>query len=104
MTIKSEAEARKCWCPFVRLTIGAASSVGLAIYDQSFNTIMFDNEVQPLPASNCRGSRCMAWRPEGQLARGETAPGPDWIQTGVNEAGEPTWFLAAGYCGLAGKP
>lgn len=80
MPNKSEAEARKCWCPFAGET-----------------RISHQTE-------ECIASECMAWRSEGALASGAVAPGPDWVQSGVNEYGTPTWWLAAGYCGLAGKP
>lgn len=47
--MKTEAEARKCWCPFARNT---NCDPGVPAF----------NQVEHMPMTNCIASECMAWR------------------------------------------
>ena len=70
----TEAEAKKKWCPFVRVPVTGGES----------NTIAGNREGDGSwnwKAFKCIGSDCMAWRID------RTMPGP----------------RKYGYCGLAGK-
>ena len=75
----TEEEAKKKWCPMVRIS-GAGSSGAIS------NRGCTDEGVHDDMAQMCMASDCMAWRWEEQC---ETC-----LQAGLKESG---------YCGLAGK-
>ena len=77
--LKTEDEARQCWCPFVR---HASTTDDCAAINRG------GNEMVPNYA-RCIASKCMAWRWD----KTECLAFPD------DEIDEPR-----GYCGLAGKP
>ena len=77
--MKIEEEARKCWCPFARLTGTDNQDSGNRL-GKEWGSVF------------CIASECMAWR---------------WIIDDgmINEAGHGrTSAPEYGYCGLAGKP
>ena len=78
--MKTEQEARECWCPFVRYAYGAGKN-------SSGNRTDAADDKQRY---NCIASDCMAFRWEQSDA--------NWrITRGENEE-------RAGYCGLCTKP
>lgn len=73
--MKTEDEARKCWCPFVRFCAEDEPAAN-----------RWSNYDNP-PKARCIASECMAWR---------------WINWHHEQGAakeEPV-----GYCGLAGNP
>ncbi len=89
--MKTEAEAKACWCPFARVCNSDEGG--------SYNRIE-DNEPFPSSSALCMASACMAWRwgPFTDVIGKETRdPG-----TNISTFEEPR--PSRGYCGLAGKP
>lgn len=80
--MKTEGEARKCWCPMYR-AIAAGNATDIEIYD---NRVPAFSEG----AGRCIASECMAWR--------QYEPATCDVETGKEV------HPATGYCGLAGKP
>ena len=81
--LKTEEEAKECWCPFARYSSETrewmrASNRWVGAADSTSN---------PVPA-RCIASQCMAWRWVEEIWTGDTLTKPD----------------PRGYCGLAGKP
>jgi hypothetical protein len=96
--MKTEEEARKCWCPFTRAA--AVDSVGagrwrLIAKVPPFNRFFHTTDGLIVPdTARCIASECMAWRWEENA---ET-----WT---TGEKKKPNSMSNAdGYCGLAGKP
>jgi hypothetical protein len=72
----TEAEAKKKWCPHIRITTGVHESMSIT------------NRCDTPTMTNCIASECMAWRwanERGLRSDGASVP-------------------VTGYCGLAGKP
>lgn len=101
--MKTEAEARKCWCPFARnVQIGGASEPYQ--FSQPFNRLSTDNgkscdgfNDNP-EAARCIASDCMAWRWNEAAAKAEI-PEHGYVSHTTTIV-DP----AIGYCGLAGTP
>ena len=71
----TEAEAKKKWCPHIRITTGVIDSMSIT------------NRCDTPTMTDCIASECMAWR---------------WMK---GDFAKPTEDRGAlGYCGLAGKP
>lgn len=79
--MKTEDEARKCWCPFARF--GAVSEAHLPVHK---------NE-----GFHCVAAKCMAWRWIDSLKISY----PNLDGKAVVELPQSDW---RGFCGLAGKP
>ena len=75
--MKTEAEARKCWCPFVKLVIDLEHYAS----GNRFMGPAFDDQTK------CIASECMVWRWGAHIAPSDSR-GPH----------------STGYCGLADKP
>lgn len=93
--MKSEAEARKCWCPFARL-------VGLDAQPAWNRAKDDDGNVFLSKGTQCIASECMAWRWAQEIdetGKMNTA----YRKTPIKDS--PGHFDNAplGYCGLAGK-
>lgn len=103
--MKTEEEARKCWCPFARWGTGHDANSGNRHGDEWGHVF-------------CIASECMAWRWEKtwierqNLEVGEQ-PEPDakikgWETPTTTLFGKVVWERKHdplnGYCGLAGKP
>jgi hypothetical protein len=82
MTLLTEDEATKRWCPFVRIT-GVKFGVPFA-----HNRL----EGGP-PLGRCIGASCMAWRGEPPVFVPAEAMTPELLARELR-----------GYCGLAGRP
>jgi hypothetical protein len=90
----TEDEASRCWCPFARvMQPGQQSGNRIGTFMKEIaararangnerDAQHFDDQERD---SNCRASRCMAWR------------WADYNKRGDNDE-------ATGFCGLAGKP
>lgn len=90
MTLKTEDQARQCWCPFVREKTSYETSTWA--YAAGVNR----QDVQSAWPT-CIASDCMAWR---QAYESQALPGHHYgaeIRTRLVETDK-------GYCGLAGKP
>lgn len=83
--MKTEEEAKKCWCPFVRLVDGSAGG-GLEYMGNRRAGEGASVSPYVIAHSGCIASECMAWR----------WIGPDPV--------DPTMRTNLGFCGLAGKP
>lgn len=83
--MKTEQEARECWCPFVRYAYGAGKN-------SSGNRTDAADDKQRY---NCIASDCMAWR---------WAEGSPSTDTYLASDGTQCQFPQFGFCGLAGKP
>ena len=98
--MKTEAEAKKCWCPFARAVPGKQRSIG-ADWDAvpAANRISLEPSGIAWPGgAQCIASECMAWRWE-QGASWDAKRNmmvTDMMPHGVG--------ASRGYCGLAGKP
>ena len=99
----TEEEAKKKWCPHVRLGDSASNRWSTEV-----------NLGGIAPAQSCIGSGCMAWRWketfEQMPSKGEATPekdkpkGEGWHYELVQGSG--VWrrsTFVTGYCGLAGK-
>jgi len=91
--LRTEEEAKKCWCPFARYTSVRGQGINRWVDDG-------DQASNPMPA-RCIASECMAWR--WQMVETEASkrgrgigiyppPARDYEQT------------ERGFCGLAGSP
>jgi hypothetical protein len=82
--IKPIEDAKKCWCPFVRVGAHRGSEL-----ESSFNRYL-EPGFPDSPVVCCIGPKCMAWRfVERYIEDGrEMVPSDD----------------THGYCGLAGTP
>lgn len=118
MSLKTEDEARKCWCPFARITYSPTESCAVT-----------GNREPTLPAvaslngaSCCIASQCMAWRtyvgrdvitPSDHPDMAETEPPRagknipehwEWVPASKSSNGTGHWRdIERGYCGLAGS-
>ena len=88
--IRTEEEARDCWCPFAR--IPATFTDGIVAVNRDGDNVHGYSEPR------CIASGCMAWRKAGQIGLG-----PKGERREVDLDGRTRW-LDQGYCGLAGKP
>lgn len=96
-----EKEAKKCWCPFSRVSVAE----GEGGWNRSGDAL--GNEVVWPDAATCIGSRCMAWRSDAQdnkrFSR-EKPPGDGWVRDGDWREDAPFGHLwrrtGAGHCGL----
>lgn len=75
----TEDEAKKKWCPFVRLCV-KGQSAGNRYGDEN-------GTIENPSSCRCIGSDCMAWR---------------WADGMPSITGKPK-NMCEGYCGLAGK-
>lgn len=75
--MKTEAEAKKCWCPFARPVFQHADDCGYVPGNRNF---VPSGQSQITEQTQCIASECMAWR---------------WVTPNIE---------TFGYCGLAGKP
>lgn len=118
--IRTEEEARKCWCPFgltphYARDTDIATAVAANRAEQSFEDDIMGRPESPLPTCACIASECMAWRwttivddrprelwskHHGIRVTATTTDDADWRLE--NPAAHP--LAKQGYCGLAGKP
>jgi len=82
----TEDEAKKRWCPFVRVSNGP---------DGSWNTMQDARSEQTY---FCRASACMAWRKTGSKCRNRVG---SLVDRDIDGTGA---WIDIGYCGLAGAP
>ena len=80
--MKTEDEARQCWCPFVKL------------FDDETARYDAKDVGGGIVASRCIASDCMAWRWAGYVTSGKLYPNA--VKAVNNEC--------VGWCGLAGHP
>jgi hypothetical protein len=83
MSVFTENDAKKQWCPFTRLSVGYG-------HPASINRFVGGGEMTDsriTDSLNCVGSKCMAWR---------------WVDPAM--PGQSGHSVNEGYCGLAGKP
>lgn len=80
--MKTEAEAKKCWCPFARVANSFAAATNRS------------KQKQISKWTKCIASECMAWREEWNDEPNADQPPSEWVSS-------PT---GRGFCGLAGKP
>jgi hypothetical protein len=95
VTIVTESEARKKWCPFARVLLPvnqAGNRISTFHLQLAKKSDPRDHEyyLQQEADCNCLGSRCMAWRWAGYRK----------VRSGV----VPQQDEAHGYCGLSGNP
>ncbi|HEY1858697.1 hypothetical protein [Acidocella sp.] len=85
----TEEEAKTKWCPDVRLRSAGEFPAYNRVQDLGapFPHALFPN------AASCIGSACMAWRATDNAK-----------QKSLPDGASPPVFVAAGYCGRAGKP
>lgn len=125
--IRTEEEARKCWCPFgltphYARDTNIATAVAANRAEQSFEDDIMGRPESPLPTCACIASKCMAWRwavTDTQSGWVVTRPGntePEKDLWGWNPVIDPSTYregfkatkyvpkVTHGYCGLAGKP
>ena len=89
MSYMTEAQARKRWCPMVRIS-PAAVPAGAA-HGGAVNVVQADGKPSRLTAATaCIASQCMMWRNTVIDVIDDDAPLPSSI--------------SHGYCGLAGRP
>ena len=124
----TEEEARKKWCPFVRLMSVAKRDGKRDTAVTAFNRIALTSDAathdMSPAAARCIASECMAWRwgeiesendgvYEGRLEPGEFNPPfaqcpPGYEVTSYNSASfcavKNHRNVVKGWCGLAGKP
>lgn len=116
--MKTESEARKCWCPFARVNVPVSFPIGgnvsQTIGTAAVNRFVRNEEGAAMAA--CIASECMAWRWAWSPERGasfskDTPPdGRNWRYLGERgpEYGPDNhyWEIAdkEGRCGLAGEP
>ncbi len=74
--MKTEAEAEKLWCPYVRYGGGGDESLG--------NDYLMTNNI----GAKCLASRCMMWRKGGERPLDQYRERVELV----------------GFCGLGGKP
>jgi len=96
----TEEEARKKWCPFVRLLSVTTRDGKPEAAIASFNRIALSPDpsthVMSPETARCIASECMAWRwaKVKDVITREPPPGHyEWVDSDVY-----------GYCGLAGAP
>ena len=83
--MKTEAEARKCWCPFGRVAMLEDKMLQTGM--PAFNRVAEAARARHSDAATmCIASECMAWRWDGEP---------------ISELNHPNM---RGHCGLAGKP
>ena len=86
--LRTEEEAKWCWCPFAReLVDDHALDGGTLIYGSVNRTTDEGGRVVVPSGSLCIASGCMAWR---------------WGGNPISGVGAADRLL--GFCGLAGKP
>ena len=109
--LRTEDEARKCWCPFVKLHMNPNTEArGFAVSSRG-NVMMEDEDRDDVSISRCLASGCMAWRegPErnwivaegrfaaiGEAVSVKTNPENGEIIEGQIERRQFPW----GFCGL----
>ena len=86
----TEDQAREKWCPFVRIT-SVYTDGEIERISPAYNRLVDSEgcEVDPVYASRCIASRCMAWRT---------------LKHGVETHTAVEACIPYGFCGLAGKP
>ena len=85
--MKTEEEARKCWCPFARQWSMGVDQMGSGGWNRHMPNTGTDDKAPY--GCKCIASECMAWR------------------VGIYKLGDgpsPRPSVAYGYCGLAGNP
>ncbi len=115
--MKTEAEAKKCWCPFARSILGDPRN-GETAHNRMAGD--FDKEgnvsVMTYGVHRCIAGACMAWRWSDELGvpmrvnpavladhwKGWTVTDPEPDAQGLIGISPP--LPQHGYCGLAGKP
>ena len=92
----TEAEAKKKWCPHIRITTGVHDSMSIT------------NRCDTPTMTDCIASECMAWRWGGGKLTKEQFDELRADGLSIFEAAQ--WqkdnveSTTHGYCGLAGKP
>lgn len=72
--LRTEEEARKCWCPFARYT---------SVRGQGINRWTDDGDTNLSPnATKCIASECMAWRWENRGIEIAVPAGAEFPETG----------------------
>lgn len=116
----TEDEAKKKWCPFVRLVGGNKNDAGADIGSHNgsaFNRVaLVDSGDFSIPhAARCIASDCMAWRvsvvppyQENVYNREEAPEGEGWQPSSPGPRNRHWWRTIPeqriGFCGLAGAP
>ena len=78
--MKTESEARECWCPAARVIAPIGDGTDWFIGNRG-------NDQDATPHTRCIASRCMAWR---------------WVPTAAQFVNGDQGIV--GFCGLAGRP
>lgn len=84
--LRTEEEARQCWCPFARSDSRPAITVAVSIFGNC----------------TCVASECQAWR---QSKKSAWQRGDKWFFTEKEPENYSSGrWVKIGYCGLAGRP
>jgi hypothetical protein len=103
--LKTEDEARQCWCPFARTLDYAVDTarqgsdpqlVGASVNRRAGNN--FDPDIM------CVASECMAWRWGGMRKTDGTTIGSHAAIKAASRGETTDEWHSVGYCGLVGKP
>ncbi len=89
---RTEAEAAKCWCPFVRAANGKQATNCTVNTPRVMKNYPAESADDHTHDGNCIGSQCMAW----QVIAEDRQPL-------VRESHESWMARRRGYCGLAGS-
>jgi hypothetical protein len=118
--IRTEEEARKCWCPFARPAMPHNSPFQPGNRMPDMGGDGYTSKLSP--SNSCIASECLAWRwavTDTQSGWVVTRPGntePEKDLWGWNPVIDPSTYregftatkyvpkVTHGYCGLAGKP
>lgn len=112
MSVMTEEEARRKWCPFARWDPGVSDN-GAATNRHGDGGKPF---ITQTAAYRCIASSCMAWRwgapqRETTWTSGEPPEGDDWTaptdekqRPGDSVRWERSVTIRRGFCGLGGRP
>jgi len=102
--LKTEDEARQCWCPFVRQQTTINNKYGDATAIASLNAS--DHTLDRYDVAPCIASDCMAWRWRNKhsLMFRDWRDDSDDLQGDAAQRENYEGDQPTGYCGLAGKP
>lgn len=100
--MKTETEAKECWCPFSRLAYVEMKGDGTADMKMGLTAFNRQQDIKTEVASyavgtRCVASKCMAWRWGQEEMMVET------VENGKIVARERRGVSDYGYCGLAGR-
>lgn len=93
----TEDEAKKKWCPHVRVMDFGTSAAGVRSAGVNRGT---ERAFGDKPFATCIGSQCMAWRWDRY---GRRTFSPD-STPGAGGGSYQATDIKVGYCGLAGEP